>query len=163
MERADPPSEQIKLVVNDKRVTAVVEPRKKLSDFLKLDRGIRSVRMGCEQGVCGACMVRLDGELVKSCLLYATHADGAEVETIENLADDDELHPVQQAFHQSHGLQCGYCTSGFVLSTVQLLEHNPDPDREDVEEALAGNICRCTGYQKIHDAVKHAASKLEIE
>ena len=159
----EPVTQEISVVVNGERVTREVEPRLKLSDFLRYECGLRGVRVGCEHGVCGACTVSQDGWNVKSCLSYAVQADGSEIETVEGLADDGSLHPIQEAFHEAHALQCGFCTSGFVMATKELLEENPNPDREDIEHALADNICRCTGYQNIYDAVERAAEKLQAD
>jgi carbon-monoxide dehydrogenase small subunit len=159
----DRPTREISLSVNGESVTATVEPRLKLSDFLREYLELRGVRVGCEHGVCGACTVDLDGDVVKSCMLYAVQAAGAEVTTVEALDDDGALGPVQEAFHEEHALQCGFCTSGFVMSTRDLLAEDPDPSQEDIETALADNICRCTGYQNIYDAVDRAADKLEDE
>lgn len=156
----DRPTESIALALNGETVRAEVEPRLKLSDFLREECDLRGVRVGCEHGVCGACTVLLDGRVVKSCLVYAVQADGREVETVEGLADDGHLHPVQAAFHEAHALQCGFCTSGFVMSAVELLRENDDPSREEVKTALADNICRCTGYHNIYDAVEQAADAL---
>ena len=134
----------------------------KLSDFLRYECDLHGVRVGCEHGVCGACTVQQDGLTVKSCLSYAVQADGAEVETVEGLAGDDgSLHPIQEAYHETHALQCGFCTSGFVMATKELLEENPDPTREEIERGLADNICRCTGYQNIYEAVERAAERIE--
>lgn len=150
------------MTVNGESVTAEIEPRLKLSDFLRDHAGTRGVRVGCEHGVCGACTVLLDGEIVKSCLVYAVQADGESITTVEGLTGEDgDLHPIQEAFHQEHALQCGFCTSGFVMATAELLERTPDPDREDIETGLADNICRCTGYQNIYDAVERAAEEVE--
>ncbi|TYL36983.1 (2Fe-2S)-binding protein [Natronococcus pandeyae] len=157
-----PVTEEITVTVNGEDVTAEVEPRLKLSDFLRYECGLRGVRVGCEHGVCGACTVQEEGLTVKSCLSYAVQADGAEIETVEGLADEDgSLHPIQEAFHETHALQCGFCTSGFVMATKELLEANPDPSREEIETGLADNICRCTGYQNIYEAVERAAAKME--
>ncbi|APW96900.1 (2Fe-2S)-binding protein [Halobiforma lacisalsi AJ5] len=158
-------TEEITVTVNGEEVTAEVEPRLKLSDFLRNECGLNGVRVGCEHGVCGACTVEQDGRTVKSCLSYAVQADGAEIETVEGLTDEAEnedgsLHPIQEAFHESHALQCGFCTSGFVMATKELLEENPDPTREEIEEGLADNICRCTGYQNIYEAVERAAEEM---
>lgn len=155
------PTRDVTITVNGEEVTREVEPRLKLSDFLRRE-GNRGVRVGCEHGVCGACTVLVDGQAVKSCLTYAVQAEGAEVETVEGLASDG-LHPIQEAFHEEHALQCGFCTSGFVMATKELLGENPDPDREEIEHGLADNVCRCTGYQNIYDAVERAADKLEDE
>lgn len=155
------PTHEIALTVNSEPVEAEVEPRLKLSDFLRNHCERRSVRVGCEHGVCGACTVTLDGEIVKSCLLYAVQADGCEVETVEGLSTDGDLGPVQQAFHEEHALQCGFCTSGFVMATHDLLDRNPDPTDEEIREGLADNICRCTGYQNIYKAVHRAADEMD--
>ncbi|HKJ59747.1 MAG TPA: (2Fe-2S)-binding protein [Halobacteriales archaeon] len=159
---ADRPTTEVTVTVDGERVTREVEPRLKLSDFLR-GAGRKSVRVGCEHGVCGACTVLLDGEPVKSCLLYAVQADGLEVETAEGLTEDGSLHPIQEAFHEEHALQCGFCTSGFVIATKALLEETPDPDRADVQAGLADNVCRCTGYRNIYRAVYRAAEAMEGE
>jgi carbon-monoxide dehydrogenase small subunit len=156
----DRPTEDITLSVNGETVAATVEPRLKLSDFLRRECGQRGVRVGCEHGVCGACTVLVDGKTTKSCLTYAVQVDGAEVTTVEGLSSDGDLHPIQEAFHQEHALQCGFCTSGFVMATKELLDRNPSPDEEDIEEGLADNICRCTGYQNIYTAVDRAAEEM---
>lgn len=157
---AQRPTREITTTVNGETVTAEVEPRVKLSDFLRHEQGLRSVRVGCEHGVCGACTVFLDGDPVKSCLSYAVQADGREVETAESLAEDG-LHPIQESFHEEHALQCGFCTSGFVMATANLLDEHPNPTDEQIEKGLADNICRCTGYQNIYDAVRRSAEKLD--
>ncbi|MFB6298585.1 MAG: (2Fe-2S)-binding protein [Salinirussus sp.] len=156
------PVHEVSLTVNGESVTAEVEPRLKLSDFLRGECGLNGVRVGCEHGVCGACTVHVDGELVKSCLMYAVQADGSEVTTIEGLSTPGEsgLHPIKESFHEEHALQCGFCTSGFVMSTYDLLTDNPDPSESEIETALSDNICRCTGYQNIYDAVGRAAEKM---
>jgi carbon-monoxide dehydrogenase small subunit len=151
----------ITLHVNGEDRAGEAEPRKLLSDFLRQDLRLTGTHVGCEQGVCGACTVLLDGEPVRSCLLFAVQAEGARIETIESLpSDPTELHPVQQAFWEKHGLQCGFCTPGMVLTAKALLEHNPAPTDEEIRLALEGNICRCTGYVFIVDAVRHAAEQL---
>jgi carbon-monoxide dehydrogenase small subunit len=155
------PTRDVSLTVNGEELSASVEPRLKLSDFLRQHADCRGVRVGCEHGVCGACTVSVDGDLVKSCLMYAVQTDGSQVRTVEGLAEDGSLHPIQEAFHEEHALQCGFCTSGFVMSTEALLAENPDPSREEMEEHLSSNICRCTGYQNIYDAVERAADRLE--
>lgn len=155
------PTRRVELTVNGERVAAEVEPRLKLSDFLREEAGLRGVRVGCEHGVCGACTVSYDGDLAKSCLLYAVQADGAELVTVEGLDDDGELDPVQRAFHEEHALQCGFCTSGFVLAARDLLAENPEPTRAEIKTALADNICRCTGYQHIYAAVEAAAEEID--
>jgi carbon-monoxide dehydrogenase small subunit len=156
----DRPTREVAIDVNGETVSAEVEPRLKLSDFLRQECGLRGVRVGCEHGVCGACTVLVDGRSTKSCLTYAVQVDGASVTTVEGLSEDGDLHPIQESFHQEHALQCGFCTSGFVMVTKELLDRDPDPDREDIEEGLADNICRCTGYQNIYDAVDRAAAEL---
>jgi aerobic-type carbon monoxide dehydrogenase small subunit (CoxS/CutS family) len=150
----------VRLVVNGEERRAIAEPRMLLCDFLRHELGLTGTHVGCEQGVCGACTVRLDGEIVRSCLLFAVQAEGSRIETIEGLATGEELHPVQQAYYEQHGLQCGYCTPGLVLATVALLERNPDPTEADIREHLAGNVCRCTGYVGIVASVQEAARKL---
>jgi carbon-monoxide dehydrogenase small subunit len=155
------PTEEVTVTVNGDAVTRVVEPRLKLSDFLRNGCGLRGVRVGCEHGVCGACTVLVDGRAVKSCLSYAIQMEDREVETVEGLGDDESLHPIQEAFHEEHALQCGFCTSGFVMATKELLGEDPDPDRDAIEEGLSDNICRCTGYQNIYDAVERAADRLD--
>jgi carbon-monoxide dehydrogenase small subunit len=154
------PTRTIELTVNGDSVSAEVEPRLKLSDFLRNHVDLRSVRVGCEHGVCGACTVSVDGRTAKSCLVYAVQADGSEVVTAEGLSEDGDLHPIQEAFHTEHALQCGFCTSGFVMATRELLDEEPDPSRKDVEVALSDNVCRCTGYENIYSAVETAAEDL---
>ncbi len=144
-------------------INGVVHPaandhRRLLSDYLRHDCGLTGTHVGCEHGVCGCCTVLLDGAPVRSCLMLAVQAEGHEVTTIEGLAPDGaSLHPVQQAFHEMHGLQCGFCTPGFVMSVVGLLKQHPDPTREQIDEGISGNLCRCTGYASIRRAVKRAA------
>jgi carbon-monoxide dehydrogenase small subunit len=150
----------ITLTVNNTIHTRAVEPRLLLSDFLRHDLGLTGTHVGCEHGVCGACTVLLDGEPVRSCLLFAVQADGREVMTVEGLSDNpDDLHPLQQSFWEAHGLQCGFCTPGFLMTLLPFLEENSDPSEEEIREAISGNLCRCTGYQHIVDAVKLAAAK----
>jgi carbon-monoxide dehydrogenase small subunit len=155
------PTEEVTITVNGEAVTRTVEPRLKLSDFLREECGLRGVRVGCEHGVCGACTVLMDDLATKSCLTYAVQADGMAVETVEGLGDGESMHPIQEAFHEEHALQCGFCTSGFVMATKELLADEPDPDREDIERGLSDNICRCTGYQNIYDAVERAAKRVD--
>ncbi len=134
------------------------DARRLLSDYLRHDLGLTGTHVGCEHGVCGCCTVLLDGAPVRSCLMLAVQAEGHEVTTIEGLAHDGEpLHPVQQAFHECHGLQCGFCTPGFVMSVVGLLQQHPHPTEEQIDEGIAGNLCRCTGYASIRRAVQRAA------
>jgi carbon-monoxide dehydrogenase small subunit len=150
----------VRLTVNGEERRGIAEPRTLLSDFLRAELGLTGTHVGCEQGVCGSCTIRVDGELARSCLLFAVQAQGARVETVEGLATGDELHPVQQAFHEEHGLQCGFCTPGLLLATVDFLERNPSPSEEEIREELSGNVCRCTGYVGIVAAVQSAARKL---
>ncbi|HEX2383526.1 MAG TPA: (2Fe-2S)-binding protein [Acidimicrobiales bacterium] len=149
---------QLQVTVNGQQRTATVEPRVTLADFLRDECRLTGTHLGCEHGVCGACTVLVDGSAVRSCLMFAVQADGADVTTIEGIAAaDGELSPVQAAFRDCHGLQCGFCTPGFVVSVTAFLRDNPSPDDEDIRDALAGNLCRCTGYQGIIQAVRRAA------
>jgi carbon-monoxide dehydrogenase small subunit len=148
---------EIGITVNGTRHEAEVEPRRLLVYFLREQLGLTGTNVGCDTSSCGACTVLLDGESVKSCTVLAVQADGREVTTIEGLADGNELHPVQQAFHEQHALQCGYCTPGFVMATVSLLQENPSPSEDEIRHALEGNLCRCTGYHNIVRAVEAAA------
>ena len=147
----------VRLVVNGEERRGIAEPRTLLSDFLRHELGLTGTHVGCEQGVCGACTVRVDGGLARSCLMFAVQLEGANIETVEGLASGDELHPVQQAYHEHHGLQCGYCTPGLLLASIDLLERSPDPSEEEIREYLAGNVCRCTGYVGVVAAVQAAA------
>jgi carbon-monoxide dehydrogenase small subunit len=149
---------QIALTVNGERHEADVEPRELLVYFLRERLGLTGTHVGCDTSSCGACTVLLDGESVKSCTLLAVQADGGDVTTIEGLAEDGQLHPVQQAFHEQHALQCGYCTPGFVMATVSLLREQPDPSEAEIRKALEGNMCRCTGYVNIVKAVQQSAA-----
>jgi aerobic carbon-monoxide dehydrogenase small subunit len=148
---------KVALTVNGSPVEAEVEPRQLLVYFLREQLGLKGTNVGCDTTSCGACTVLLDDESVKSCTVLAVQADGCEVTTIEGLAKDSELHVVQQAFHEQHGLQCGYCTPGFVMATVSLLQENPSPSEQEIRRALEGNLCRCTGYHNIVRAVQAAA------
>jgi carbon-monoxide dehydrogenase small subunit len=145
------------VTVNGEQFSRPVEARRTLADFLRDDLSLTGTHLGCEHGVCGACTVLLDGDAVRSCLMFAVQADGAEVTTIEGLSEGG-LTPIQAAFQAEHGLQCGYCTPGFVVSAHAFLAEHPDPSDEEIREALSGNLCRCTGYQGIIAAVKRAAS-----
>ena len=147
----------IDLTVNGRRHSGDIEARISLSDFLRDDAGYTGVHVGCEHGVCGACTVIVDGLAVRSCLMLAVQADGTQVTTVEGLAQGAERHPVQQAFIDCHGLQCGFCTPGMMMSATALLRHTPNPSQEQIEHALEGNLCRCTGYVNIVAAVKQAA------
>ncbi len=150
---------QVSIVVNGDRHEADVEPRQLLAYFLRDQLGLKGTNVGCDTSSCGACTVLLDGDSVKSCTVLAVQADGREVTTIEGLAGSGELHPVQQAFHELHGLQCGYCTPGFVMAAVSLLAENPSPTEEEIRVGLEGNLCRCTGYHNIVKAVELAAAR----
>jgi aerobic carbon-monoxide dehydrogenase small subunit len=149
----------VKIRVNGKPQEAEVEPRMLLVQFLREVCGLTGTHVGCETGVCGACTVLVDGMAVKSCTMFAVQADDSEVTTIEGLASNGQMHPVQEGFWECHGLQCGYCTPGVIMAAVQLLERNPSPSRDEIRHALDGNLCRCTGYSHIVDAVEHAAKK----
>jgi carbon-monoxide dehydrogenase small subunit len=149
--------ETVRLVVNGTSYERAVEPRLLLSDFLRDELRLTGTHVGCEHGVCGTCTVLIDGRTARSCLTLAVQADGAEIRTVESLGTADALHPIQQAFWEKHGLQCGFCTPAMLLSAVELLEANPRPSRADIVEAIGGNLCRCTGYQNIIAAVARAA------
>ena len=143
----------IRMVVNGREYAGRVEPRLTLADFLRNDLDLTGTHLGCEHGVCGACTILVDGEAVRSCLLLAVQADGAELMTVEGLADGDELHPLQAAFQENHALQCGFCTPGFLMTAYALLRDNPNPPESEVRQAIGGNICRCTGYAPIISAI----------
>ena len=149
----------VRVAVNGRLYEEEAEPRQLLSYFLRETIGLTGTHIGCVVGECGACTVLLEGKLVKSCLVLAVQANGKEVTTIEGLAGDDALHPVQDSFVRNYGLQCGYCTPGMVMAAHYLLTRNPDPSEEEVREGLAGNLCMCTGYVQIVDAVKEAAAR----
>ena len=150
----------ITLAVNGKTYTRDVEPRQLLVEFVREELRLTGTHIGCDTSFCGACTVLLDGAPVKSCTLFAVQADGAEITTVEALEKDGQLHPLQQAFSEQHGLQCGYCTPGMLMSSVALLAENPDPNTQDIRKALSGNVCRCTGYQNIIKSVQAAATVL---
>lgn len=150
----------VTVTVNGRRFERQVEPRLLLSDFLRHELGLTGTHVGCEHGVCGACTVLLDGEPVRSCLMLAVQVDAHEMTTVEGLSGaGGALHPLQQAFWESHGLQCGFCTPGFLMTLIPFLEENPDPSEDEIRHAISGNLCRCTGYQHIVDAVKLAAER----
>ena len=151
----------VEITVNGQTYNKQVEPRRLLSDFLREDLDLRGTHVGCEHGICGACTVLMNGHTVRSCLMFAVQANGAEITTIEGLATNGELHPLQESFWENHGLQCGFCTPGFLLSACELLERNPDPTEEEVRVGLSGNMCRCTGYQHIVESVLAAAEKMK--
>lgn len=151
----------ISLTVNGQPYSGEVEPRMLLSDYLRHELELTGTHVGCEHGVCGACTVLLDGQPVRSCLMLAVQADGHEVATVEGLASSaEDLHPIQEAFWEAHGLQCGFCTPGFLMTLVPFLAENPDPTETEIREAISGNLCRCTGYQNIVEAARLAAEKL---
>jgi carbon-monoxide dehydrogenase small subunit len=150
----------ISLTVNGVIHHLVVEPRRLLADVLREDLALTGTHIGCEHGVCGSCSVLLDGKSVRSCLMFAVQANSHEVTTVEGLSPHGEMHPLQQAFWEQQGLQCGFCTPGFLMAAYELLQHNPDPSEEEIRHALSGNICRCTGYQHIINAVHAAAAEL---
>jgi carbon-monoxide dehydrogenase small subunit len=153
-------SYRISVTVNGRSYEREVEPRLLLSDFLRHELGLTGTHVGCEHGVCGACTILFDGEPARSCILLAVQADGHSLTTVEGLSPaPGELHPLQQAFWECHGLQCGFCTPGFLMTLVPFLEENPDPTEAEIRQALSGNLCRCTGYQHIVDAVKLAAER----
>jgi 2-furoyl-CoA dehydrogenase 2Fe-2S iron sulfur subunit len=147
----------IELTVNGRNHLEEVEPRLLLSDFLRHTIGLTGTHVGCEHGVCGACTIRLDGTAVRSCLLLAVQADGAAIETVEGLASNGELHPLQAAFREHHALQCGFCTAGILMAAVDLLERGETPTRDEIVDMLSGHLCRCTGYEPIVDAIAHVA------
>lgn len=150
----------VKVSVNGRAYERLVEARMTLADFIRQELGLTGTHQGCEHGVCGACTVLFNGEAVRSCLMLAAQADGAALQTVESLADGDELHPLQCAFQDKHALQCGFCTPGFLMTAYAFLKERPLPTREEVREAISGNICRCTGYQPIVDAILQAAADL---
>jgi carbon-monoxide dehydrogenase small subunit len=150
----------IRVTVNGIVYERSVPARKLLVDFLREDLGLVGTHVGCEHGICGACTILFDGETVRSCLLFAVQADGAEIMTVEGLARDGQLHPLQEAFWDKHGLQCGYCTPGMLLRAYEFLRERPSPTAEEIREAIAGNLCRCTGYQFIVEAIQAAAEAM---
>ena len=151
---------QLSITVNDTEYQRAIEPRILLSDFLRHNLGLTGTHVGCEHGVCGACTVLFDGHPARSCLMFAVQADGHHVETVEGLGSPDNLHVIQKAFWDAHGVQCGFCTPGILMTLVPFLENNPDPDEAAIRQAISGNICRCTGYQNIVEAVKLAAESM---
>ena len=151
----------VKLTVNGRTIEALVEPRTLLIHFLREELGLKGAHIGCETSHCGACTVDIDGRSVKSCTMFAVQAEGAEIVTVEGLAQGGALHPLQAAFVEHHGLQCGFCTPGMLMRGYRLLQENPNPSEDEVRWGLSGNICRCTGYQNIIKAVQHAAAELQ--
>ncbi len=151
---------RIDVEINGRAYEGDVEPRTLLSDFIRHQAGLTGTKVGCEQGVCGACTVQLDGEPVRSCLMLALQANGRALRTVEGLSENGELHPLQRAFNEAHALQCGFCTPGFLMSMEAFLREHPEAGDDELREALAGNLCRCTGYLGIIEAVEHAAREL---
>ena len=149
---------RIALTVNGRQEQGMAEPRLLLSDFLRHTLGLTGTHVGCEHGVCGACTVMVDGAPVRSCLMFAIQLQGAEIMTVEGLAGSDALSPLQEAFREHHGLQCGFCTPGFLISALDFIRRHPDPDEQAIREGLSGNLCRCTGYEGIVAAVRAAAA-----
>ena len=154
---------EVALTVNGQAYSASVEPRTTLVDLLRGELGLTGTHVGCEHGVCGACTILVNGLAVRSCIMLAVQADGAELMTVEGLSADGQLHPIQQAFIDQRGLQCGFCTPGFLMSVYELLQHNPQPNDDEIKDALGGELCRCTGYQSILKSVHLAAAKLRGE
>ncbi|MCX6056048.1 MAG: (2Fe-2S)-binding protein [Chloroflexi bacterium] len=150
----------VSLTVNGQVYERQVEARMLLSDFLRHELGLMGTHVGCEHGICGACTILFDGEAVRSCLIFAVQASGHEIRTVESLGTPDQLHPLQEAFHEKHALQCGFCTPGILMTLVPFLEQNPHPSEDEVREAIDGNICRCTGYEKIIEAAQEASKKM---
>ncbi len=153
----------IRLTVNGQPYERTVEVRKTLADFIREDLDLTGTHLGCEHGVCGACTIVVNGEAVRSCLLFAAQMDGANILTVEGLADGEKLHPIQEAFWENHGLQCGFCTPGFLMTLFCFLKENPNPSETEVREAISGNLCRCTGYHNIVISARAAAEKLAAQ
>ena len=153
----------VRLRVNGVQYERVVEPRLLLSDFLRESLGLTGTHVGCEHGICGCCTVMVDGLTVRSCLMFAVQSDGAEVKTIEGLAEEGKLHPLQEAFGEHHALQCGFCTPGMIFTALEVLRENPRPTDGEIREGIAGTICRCTGYYHIVQAIKAAAQRMAQE
>jgi carbon-monoxide dehydrogenase small subunit len=149
----------VSITVNGKSRKAFVEPRTLLVHFLREDLNLTGTHVGCDTSQCGACTVMLDGRSAKSCTVFAVQAEGSEVQTIEDVGSDDNLHAVQEGFWEEHGLQCGYCTPGMIMSAINLLNENPTPTEQEIREGISGNFCRCTGYQHIVNAIQYAAAK----
>jgi carbon-monoxide dehydrogenase small subunit len=150
--------EEVTVTVNGVRHERMVETRRLLCDFIRQDLGLSGTHVGCEHGVCGMCTVLVDGRTARSCLMFAVQADGASITTVEGLGTPSTMHPLQEAFREKHGLQCGFCTPAMLLTALELLDHDPNPSRDDIREAVSSNLCRCTGYQNIVDSIEHAAT-----
>jgi aerobic-type carbon monoxide dehydrogenase small subunit (CoxS/CutS family) len=153
----------VSLTVNGRAYQRRVPPRMHLSDFIRDELSLTGTHVGCEHGVCGSCTVLVDGKSVRSCLTFAVQVDGATIQTIEGLGSVGNLHPLQMAFWENHGLQCGFCTPGILMTALELLANNTDPTREEVTEAISGNLCRCTGYQQIVDSIMSAAASMRAQ
>ena len=151
---------EISLTINGKEVKANIKANTLLSTFIRENLNLTGTHVGCDTSQCGACAIHLNGDAVKSCAILTAQANGAEITTIEGIANGDELHPMQQAFHENHGLQCGYCTPGMVMSSIKLVENNPNISEEEIRKGLEGNICRCTGYHNIVKSIKQAATEM---
>lgn len=151
---------EISITVNDREYRGEVEPRKLLVDYIREDLGLTGTHVGCEHGVCGACTILMENELVRSCTLFAVQADGTRIKTVEHLNTGEQLHPLQEAFWEAHGLQCGFCTPGILITAEALLKENPQPSERVVREWLSGHLCRCTGYQNIVTAIMNAAKRI---
>ena len=154
---------QVTCKINGKEYTGMAEPRTLLVHFLRDDLNLTGTHIGCDTGHCGACTIMMNGKTVKSCMVLAIQAQGANITTVEGLADGDKLHPLQEAFWENHGLQCGYCTPGMLMSSLFLLQRNPDPTEEEIRRGIEGNLCRCTGYVNIVKSIKAAAKKMQSE
>lgn len=154
---------QISMTVNGRQVTGDVEPRTLLVHFIREELALTGTHIGCETSYCGACTVHVDENATKSCTMLAVQAEGADIKTIEGMADDDELHPVQEGFWERHGLQCGYCTPGMIMSSAALIADNPNPTEQEIRHGIEGNLCRCTGYHNIVKSIEYAAAKMRGE
>ena len=153
-------SRRIAVKVNGVEYERWVEPRRLLVDFLREDLELVGTHIGCEHGICGSCTVLFNGRAVRSCLMFAVQADGADIMTVEGLADAEQLHPIQEAFREKHGLQCGYCTPGMLITAYEFLDENPNPSEEEVRKNMSGVLCRCTGYKQVVDSVMEAAEQM---
>jgi aerobic carbon-monoxide dehydrogenase small subunit len=156
-------TQSVAITINGRKRTADIPPRLLLSDCLRHKMGMPGTHVGCEHGVCGACTVIVDGRATRSCLMFAVQADGCQVTTVEGLSKGDALHPIQEAFWEEHGLQCGFCTPGMLMAAKELLAHTPDPSDDEIREAISGNLCRCTGYTYIVNAIRSAGAKLRAQ
>ena len=150
--------EEVTMTVNSVSHQRMVEPRRLLCDFIRQDLGLSGTHVGCEHGVCGMCTVLVDGRTARSCLMFAVQADGASITTVEGLGTPSTMHPLQEAFREKHGLQCGFCTPAMLVTALELLDRDPNPSRDDIREAVSSTLCRCTGYQTIVDSIEHAAA-----